>query len=161
VTDTLNAADVFTKLDIKLMPDPSRTVIRPFGFDYPAAFAAGRPPRSEAVAARLMALDPAYRRRMLTLLRRAMQRRHRRVDDVFLRRFEEIKGGLGITVVDQDDRLLVGAYFSQEYAFESAALFNPSIVEIPHRDPGDGSIRFLLSLRGVGEGHVSSVTFRS
>ena len=71
MTDTLNAADVFTKLDIKLMPDPSRTVIRPFGFDYPAAFAAGRPPRSEAVAARLMALDPAYRRRMLTLLRRA------------------------------------------------------------------------------------------
>lgn len=121
MTDTLNAADVFTKLDIKLMPDPSRTVIRPFGFDYPAAFAAGRPPRSEAVAARLMALDPAYRRRMLTLLRRAMQRRHRRVDDVFLRRFEEIKGGLGITVVDQDDRLLVGAYFSQEYAFESAS----------------------------------------
>ena len=161
MTDTLKAADVFTKLDIKLMPDPSRTVIRPFGFDYPAAFAAGRPPRSQAVAARLMALDPTYRRRMLALLRRAMQRRHRRVDNVFLHRFEEVKGGLGINVVDQDDRLLVGAYFSQEYAFESAALFNPSIVEIPHRDPGDGSIRFLLSLRGVGEGHVSSVTFRS
>ncbi|KQT31829.1 glycosidase [Sphingomonas sp. Leaf412] len=157
----MEAANVFTTLDIELKPDPSRTVIRPFGFSYPDAFAKGRPTRSEAVAGRLMGLDAAMRERMLGLLHDAMRPRHRNVDHVFLRRFEEVKGELGVAVESECDRLLIGAYFSQEYAFESAALFNPSIVAVPDEDPDDGSIAFLLSLRGVGEGHISSVTFRS
>src|SRR3546814_18475285 len=62
----------------------------------------------------------------------------------------------------QAQRQLVGAYFLHEYSFEAAALFNPSIV--PHPDQsGDaaGCRRFILSLRAVGEGHISSLTFRS
>lgn len=161
MTDPIKAADIFTKLDVKLTADPSRTVLRPFGFTYPDAFAGGRPTRSQAVVERLMALDPAYRQHVLTLLRRAMEKRHRRIDEVFLRRFDEVKGELEVDVHDEGDRLLVGAYFSQEYAFESAALFNPSIVAMPHDDIAASGVRFLLSLRGVGEGHVSSVTFRS
>jgi len=158
----MKAAEVFTKLGIELKPDPSRTVLRPFSFGYPPAFADGRPTRSEAVVGRLMALDAAMRDRMLCLLKEAMESRHRNVDGVFLRRFEEMKGELGRVVVDEArDRLLIGAYFSQEYAFESAALFNPSIVSVPDQDPNDDSIRFILSLRGVGEGHISSVTFRT
>ncbi|UYY59358.1 glycoside hydrolase family 130 protein [Sphingomonas sp. S2-65] len=158
----MKAADVFSTLDIELKPDPSRTVIRPFDFGYPSAFAEDRPTRAEAVASRVMELDPAMRERMLHLLREAMETRHRNVDDVFLRRFDEVKGALGGLVVDETrDRLLLGAYFSQEYAFESAALFNPSIVSIPDQDADDDSIRFILSLRGVGEGHISSVTFRT
>ena len=57
---------------------------------------------------------------------------------------------------------MIGGYFSEEYSFEAAALFNPSIVR--HHDQSgvpDGSVRFVLSLRGIGEGHVSSVTFRT
>ncbi|MBC9031356.1 glycoside hydrolase family 130 protein [Sphingomonas sp. JC676] len=158
----MKAAEVFTKLGIELKPDPSRTVIRPFSFGYPAAFAEGRPTRSEEVAGRVMALDPAMRERMLYLLQEAMEKRHHNVDDVFLRRFEEVKGELGSAVIEEArDRLLIGAYFSQEYAFESAALFNPSIVSVPDQDPDDDNIRFILSLRGVGEGHISSVTFRT
>lgn len=157
----MNAADVFTTLPLELKPDPSRTVIRPFSFDYPSAFAQGRPTRAQAVAGRLMALDQDLRTRMLRLLHDAMRERHRNVDQVFLRRFEEVKGELGVQVDRTRDQLLIGAYFSQEYAFESAALFNPSIVSIPDQDPHDDSIRFLLSLRGIGEGHVSSVTFRT
>lgn len=157
----MQAADVFTTLDIALKPDPSRTVIRPFGFDYPAAFAAGRTTRAAAVAARLLALAPAKRDRILSLLHAAMRTRHRHVDRVFLRRFEEVRDTLGVTVAAERDRLLLGAYFSQEYAFESAALFNPSIVARPDRDPADDTVAFLLSLRGVGEGHISSVTFRT
>jgi predicted GH43/DUF377 family glycosyl hydrolase len=158
----VKAAAVFKKLDVELKPDPSRTVIRPFNFGYPSAFAEGRPTRAEAVAQRVMALDPALRERMLRLLRRAMMKRHRNVDGVFLRRFHEVKGELGeIAAEETRDQLLLGAYFSQEYAFESAALFNPSIVSVPDQDPGDDSIRFILSLRGVGEGHISSVTFRT
>ncbi len=58
--------------------------------------------------------------------------------------------------------MLIGAYFSEEYSFEAAALFNPSIV--PHPDQTgvvEGEIRVLLSLRGIGEGNISSVTFRT
>ena len=158
----MNAADVFTKLPIELKPDPSRTVLRPFGFGYPDAFAKDGPSRAEQVAARVMTLDADMRDRMLEALRGAMEPRHRDADAVFLRRFEEVKGDLGATAIgDERDRLLLGAYFSQEYAFESAALFNPSIVAVPDQDPDDDSIRFILSLRGVGEGHISSVTFRT
>ncbi|MEA2859624.1 MAG: hypothetical protein QOC72_1663, partial [Methylobacteriaceae bacterium] len=59
-------------------------------------------------------------------------------------------------------RQLIGAYFLNEYSFEASALFNPSIV--PHPDQSDapkGGLRFVLSLRAVGEGHVSSLTFRA
>src|SRR3981189_41010 len=57
---------------------------------------------------------------------------------------------------------LIGAYFLNEYSFEASALFNPSIV--PHPDQSgtpEGGLRFILSLRAVGEGHVSSLTFRA
>ena len=59
-------------------------------------------------------------------------------------------------------RCLIGAYFLHEYSFEASALFNPSIV--PHPDQSgapEGGCRFILSLRAVGEGHISSLTFRS
>jgi len=155
------AADVFTTLDIELKPDPSRTVIRPFSFEYPSAFEQ-QPTRLQEVAARVMALEPATRDRMLQLLTASMSARHRNVDDGFLRRFAEVKDKLGdVQVKEERDQLLLGAYYSQEYAFESAALFNPSIVTLPDQDPNDDSVRFIVSLRGVGEGHISSVTFRT
>ena len=62
----------------------------------------------------------------------------------------------------QDQRRLVGAYFLHEYSFEAAALFNPSIVAHPDQSGAPpGGRRFILSLRAVGEGHISSLTFRS
>ncbi len=160
------AADVFTKLDVELMPDPSRTVIRPFSFAYPAAFDDGRPSRVHAVIDRVRALDPAMRTRMRALLAAPMRERHRNADRVFLRRFAEIRDEIGAGDFDDDEQWLIGAYFSQEYAFESAALFNPSMVRLPDdaldgRPTEPGAVRFLLSLRGIGEGHISSVTFRT
>ena len=59
-------------------------------------------------------------------------------------------------------KLLIGALFSGEYALESAALFNPSIV--PHPDQEGvpaGALRFIMSLRATGEGHISSIEFRT
>ena len=158
----MEAADVFKKLDIELKPDPSRTVLRPFSFGYPAAFADGRPPRMKQVVQRVLALDPTLRQRMCDLIGKPMHERHRGADEIFLRRFEELKDELGdVGKVEHNDKLLLGAYFSQEYAFESAALFNPSIVRVPDSEPDDGRIPFIISLRGIGEGHISSVTFRS
>ncbi|WP_423141805.1 glycoside hydrolase family 130 protein [Parablastomonas sp. CN1-191] len=155
----MEAADVFTKLGAELKPDPARTVIRPFGFEYPAAFAASRQPRAVEVVKRVLALAPSMRERMLFKLLEAMAPRHRNVEAFFARRFEEAKETFaGITVKDPGDWVLIGAYFSQEFAFESAALFNPSIVAL---ETEGERVRFMLSLRGVGEGHVSSVTFRT
>jgi predicted GH43/DUF377 family glycosyl hydrolase len=158
----MEAADVFKKLPLELKPDPARTVIRPFGFGYPDSFKEGRPPRMEQVADRLLGLSFELRQRMLALLGAPMHERHRNADEIFRRRFEDVKGDLGdIGDLAECDKLLLGAYFSQEYAFEAAALFNPSIVRLPDREPEDGRIPFLLSLRGIGEGHISSVTFRT
>ncbi len=158
----MEAADVFTTLDIELKPDPSRTVIRPFGFAYPEALADGRPPRMQRVAKAVLDLDPQFRARIRSLLAVPMRERHPNADELFLRRFDEVKDDLALgTDLSETDSLLIGAYFSQEYAFESAALFNPSIVRLPDADPDDGVMPFLLSLRGIGEGHISSVTLRT
>lgn len=62
----------------------------------------------------------------------------------------------------RDRRLLIGSYFTLEYSIESAALFNPSIVEHPNQENlPPGAVRFLMSLRATGEGHVSSIVFRT
>ena len=158
----MDAADVFTKLDIELQPDPSRTVIRPFDFGYPAAFADGREPRPEVVADRIRALDGAMRARMRDLILEPLRERHHNAEQVLLRRFDGVRDEIGDGEFDRDGRLLIGAYFSQEYAFESAALFNPSIVVLTDVEASTpGAIRFGLSLRGIGEGHISSITFRT
>lgn len=89
--------------------------------------------------------------------------RHREIHKLFRRRFEQIRelASLDEEMSDQR-RLLIGSCFLAEYSLESAALFNPSIV--PHPDQTDmpsGAVRFILSLRGTGEGHISSITFRT
>ena len=90
-------------------------------------------------------------------------RRHQHIRRLFLERFEQVHELLpsGIELSEQR-QLLIGSYFLAEYSLESAALFNPSIV--PHPDQGGlpaGALRFILSLRATGEGHISSVTFRT
>ncbi len=89
--------------------------------------------------------------------------RHQRPREFFLCRYEAIRHYLLTDApLTENRRLLLGAYFTQEYALESAALFNPSIVWHPDQSNlAAGARRFVLSLRAVGEGHISSVTFRS
>jgi predicted GH43/DUF377 family glycosyl hydrolase len=91
------------------------------------------------------------------------RQRHQEIYSLFLERFEQVRA---LLVSDQEiseqRRLLIGSYFLAEYSLESAALFNPSIV--PHPDQTDlpsGALRFVLSLRATGEGHISSITFRT
>ncbi|MBV1686686.1 glycoside hydrolase family 130 protein [Novosphingobium sp. G106] len=159
----MDAADVFTKLECELHPDPSRTVIRPFHFAYPQAFAGTRTSRLQMVVRRILDLESDVRERMLAFIRGPMRQRHRQAEEIFLRQVDGSKDELGdISGLSEDERLLLGAYLSEEYAFEAAALFNPSIVRIPGSEvENDGRARFILSLRGIGEGHVSSVTFRT
>ena len=147
---------------LHLAPDASRTVIRPFDPQYPQAFADTEPSRTERIVDTILAMDDgqlAVERAVIAPLRT----RHRNLDRLFLRRYDDIVARVPAAKGAADTvKLIIGAYFSEEYSFEAAALFNPSIVIHPDDpDVGDGDVRFLLSLRGIGEGHISSVTFRT
>jgi len=89
--------------------------------------------------------------------------RHAKTREFLRRRFEQARPCLHTDKkLSKERALLLGAYFSHEYSLEAAALFNPSIV--PHPDQSDlppGTLRFILSLRATGEGHISSITFRT
>lgn len=148
-------------LPLMLEPDPARTVIRPFDFAYPAQFAEERGNRRAVVAQRVLNMDEAEQARIVDLMLLEMRRRHRNVEATFMRRYDELGDEIRALATNDAQKLLLGAYFSQEFAFESAALFNPSIIASPRDNDSDGETRFILSLRGVGEGHISSVTFRT
>ena len=91
------------------------------------------------------------------------EERHKNIREFFRRRFEEARPYLlSDQALSEERSLLIGGYFTHEYSFEAAALFNPSMV--PHPDQSnlaEGAQRFVLSLRATGEGHISSITFRS
>lgn len=155
--------DLFTFSGIHLRPDPSRTVIKPFGVEYPEPFRDAAHPRMRRVIERVLSLDEATRHAECKAAIASLSERHRNVETMLVRRFEAVSGSLPEKVTaDPHEQLLIGAYLSAEYSFEAAALFNPSIVLRMNQDnaPADG-LSFILSLRGIGEGHVSSVTFRT
>ncbi len=139
---------------IVIRPNNSRVVIRPFE---PA-----NENRIERILGRIAALSEAEIDILLDDVLREFRNRHQKTRQFFLSRFEQIKSHL---LTDQplseNRRLLMGAYFTQEYSLESAALFNPSMVWHPDQSGlPEGARRFILSLRATGEGHISSITFR-
>ena len=89
--------------------------------------------------------------------------RHKNIEQHLLRHYHKISEYIPkVAIINKTQKLLIGAYLTKEYSIESAALFNPSI--IPHPDQTllpKGSIRFIMSLRATGEGHISSIVFRS
>ena len=154
---------IWTSPSIRLKPDARRTVIRPFIAEYPATYAAGDGSRARSIIERLLRVDETKLDRRFKSLFSLIESRHRDSRKVLLRRFEELKEFVPVDAKpDESLKLLIGAFFSEEYSFEAAALFNPSIVR--HWDQSGlepGAIRFVMSLRGIGEGHISSVTFRT
>ncbi len=89
--------------------------------------------------------------------------RHRNLIDIFEARAQDMEDALEPHAdLNKTQRRLIGAYFLNEYSFEASALFNPSIVRHPDQTGApENGCRFILSLRAVGEGHISSLTFRS
>jgi predicted GH43/DUF377 family glycosyl hydrolase len=138
-----------------LNPDQSRVLLRPFS--------PGGSERIARIIARIMALPEDTVGPLLEEVTAEFSQRHHQIRNLFLERFEQVRE---LLLTDQEvseqRRLLIGSYFLAEYSLESAALFNPSIV--PHPDQTDlpsGALRFVLSLRATGEGHISSITFRT
>ena len=156
--------DIMFHTPVVLHPDPSRVVIRPFiPAEDPPAFAAGHAPRAQRIADRVLGLSEAEADAELARVIASLTERHHNITHVLMRRFHEVHGLLiARCSTTEPQKLLIGAYFSEEYAFEAAALFNPSIVAHPDQSPvADDAVRFVLSLRGVGEGHMSSIAFRT
>jgi predicted GH43/DUF377 family glycosyl hydrolase len=140
---------------IILKPTNSRVVIRPFEV--------ANESRVERIIARVASLPEREVECQLEQVMREFSERHQRTREFFLHRFDQVRQHrLTDHPVSESRRLLIGAYFTQEYALESAALFNPSMVWHPDQSSlPAGSRRFVLSLRATGEGHISSITFRS
>jgi len=89
--------------------------------------------------------------------------RHKNIWQIFRRHFNEVERHLPAGIEMSDDRrALIGAYFTHEYSIQAAAFFNPSIVDHPNQqDVAKGEKRVILSFRSTGEGHISSIEFRS
>lgn len=139
---------------LRILPDPKRVIVRPF---FP-----GGDERTDAVLRRVLALSEAEAERVLCEVRRDFVDRHRDLETVFTQNFRLARSRLNGQDVSHTRQQLIGAYFSSEYSLESIALFNPSLVAHPDQSGlDDGALRFILSLRACGEGHVSSVEFRS
>jgi predicted GH43/DUF377 family glycosyl hydrolase len=115
------------------------------------------------IFARVMALSEEEVVRLLGQVLGEFADRHEQVESFFRRSFSRVNIYLEAGATPSPERqVLIGAYFTHEYSPESAALFNPSIV--PHPDQAGvpkGALRFILSLRATGEGHISSITFRT
>lgn len=146
-----------------LRPDPSRTVLRPFDPGDVGEVPPGERKRAQRITDRILALQDGELDALYDTTLGVLSSRHRDVEEVLRRRFEEVRGDLrDCDAIDGKKALLIGAYFTEEYSFESAALFNPSAVEHPSQDGvADGDTRFIMSLRCIGEGHVSSLAFRT
>jgi predicted GH43/DUF377 family glycosyl hydrolase len=143
------------RLPIRLVGDDRRVITRPF---YP-----GGETRICNVIERVSQLPEPEVERILGEILADFGGRHRNIQSVFKEQYETaIAHTDKRSGISPKRQLLIGAYFTMEYSFQSAALFNPSIVPHPNQNGvPEGAVRVLMSLRATGEGHISSVVFRS
>ncbi|MBY0304759.1 MAG: glycoside hydrolase family 130 protein [Sphingomonas sp.] len=152
--------DVFNHR-LRLHADPSRVVVRPFHLAWQANGSA--PSRTARLVQEVLAMSRAQTRAELEIVLKDFEARHWQTRRVFMTRYAQIEALLDLdgSQIDDERRQLIGAYFCHEYSYAAAALMNPSVV--PHFDQSGmppGSQRLLMSMRAVGEGHISSIAFR-
>jgi predicted GH43/DUF377 family glycosyl hydrolase len=147
-----------------LRPDPARVVVRPFKpATEPRDLNATDKIRANHIVGKVLRLDTEAAAHLLSDVLENFQGRHRNLLNIFETRAEEMEEAFAPHAeLTKTQRRLIGAYFLNEYSFEASALFNPSIVRHPDQSGStENGCRFILSLRAVGEGHISSLTFRS
>jgi predicted GH43/DUF377 family glycosyl hydrolase len=142
---------------VKVYPDPKRVIAR-FFFNGDA--------RAIDVIKHVMSLTEVEVFGIISPLLQEYSKRHRNITKILTRHCKKVKpsieaAGFDFENLEKYHRLLIGSYFTHEYSIESAAFFNPSIVEDPDQtDLVEGEKRVIISFRAVGEGHISSVVFR-
>ncbi|KQO22965.1 glycosidase [Flavobacterium sp. Leaf82] len=143
--------------NIKFTPDSKRVVARYF---------MNGEERTQQMVARIMMLDEKQVLETLEQTLREFARRHRNISAIFFRHCEKIRDMIEAMQIDYeaislDRKMLIGSYCTMEYAIESAAIFNPSIVEdFDQSGLEAGEKRVIISFRATGEGHISSIVFR-
>jgi predicted GH43/DUF377 family glycosyl hydrolase len=144
-----------TRLPLRLIADPRRVIAR--------SFIPGGPSRIRAIIERVRALPDVEVSAMLGALVSDYRQRHKDIRGIFRQHYALANAFLGeLPEGSEDRRLLLGAYFTNEYSLESVALFNPSMVAHPDQNGVPrGATRFVMSLRACGEGHISSIEFRT
>jgi predicted GH43/DUF377 family glycosyl hydrolase len=146
---------IVTRHPERLLGDPSRVITRQSIPDDPQ--------RVARIIRRVLDQPAATAELVLAQVILDFSHRHQDIRAVFSRNLHKVKPYLPADVtLSPTYEALIGSYFTMEYSIESAALFNPSIV--PHPDQSqlpEGSLRFIMSLRATGEGHLSSIVFRS
>ena len=141
--------------DISFSPDPSRVILR--------FFLPGDRRKVESVIRRIQSLDDEHVRDQLRQVKHTFSHRHRNTEQQFLTHYRKIAAEYDVdSDLSEEKALLLGAYFSHEYSIESAALFNPSMVVHPDQTGlAEEDTRIVLSFRATGEGHLSTIEFRS
>jgi len=155
------APDIVRRSSILLRPDASRVVTRPFvpGDELPSQGVS----RADSVLERLLALPEPDVERALAATLASYADRHFDLEAALLEHYQLAAHRIPTTTVISSARAhLIGAYLTHEYAIEAAALFNPSIAAHPDQNGlAPGELRFVMTARAVGEGHISSVEFRT
>jgi predicted GH43/DUF377 family glycosyl hydrolase len=139
----------------KISPDQRRVITRPFR---PASKT-----HTKNIVNRLLALDETAVKALLKQALHDFAHRHKDLQAVLMNNYQRIAGYIEEpATLSEARKLLLGACFTMEYSIESAALFNPSVVIYPKQNQmKKGQTRVIFSFRATGEGHISSIVFRS
>jgi predicted GH43/DUF377 family glycosyl hydrolase len=147
-----------TRKPNKFYPDSTRTILRFLYFDTS---------RTKQITQRVLQLTADQTLGYLNIVLKRFAIRHRNITKILTKHFDLVKHILADNKIDikrlsAHQKLLIGAYFTMEYSMESAAFFNPSIVEAPDQfGLREGQKRVIISFRSIGEGHISSIVFRT
>lgn len=144
---------------IKFYPNPERVIAR--------HYIPGNKDRARNIIKKILEMPDEEIRTVFDYILRNFSHRYRNITRIFENNFNNIKPILTELKIDEDTlstetKIIIGAYFTREYSVESTAFFNPSIVEDPYQvDLKIGQKRIIVSFRATGEGHISSIAFRS
>lgn len=147
-----------TRKNKQFRPDPKRVIAR---------FLYTNDSRAKNLIRAVLALPENQISFVLNQTLRDFSMRHRNISRIFENNYNKVAHLMSYLGVDPEQvtetrKILIGAYFTMEYSIESAAFFNPSIVEHPDQtETGPGEKRVILSFRATGEGHISSIVFRT
>ena len=147
-----------TRKDMKFIPDPTRVIAR---------FTSYSESNDIRIIKNVLSMSEQDVDIAVNQVLRGYAKRHRNISNIFEKHFKKLKNSFEIENIipdslNQNRRLLIGSYFTMEYSIESAAYFNPSIVEHPDQtELHPDEKRIIMSFRATGEGHISSIVFRS
>jgi predicted GH43/DUF377 family glycosyl hydrolase len=149
---------IVNRKDIKFLPDASRVIARFFYIDEE---------RSANIIRSVLDMTENEASLALSQVLRDYSLRHRNISKIFEKHFNKIVRFVNQLTIDPKSldysrKILIGSYFTMEYAIESTAFFNPSVIEHPDQSEiGPGEKRVIISFRATGEGHISSIVFRT